>query len=149
MHSLPFFTYCLSQHQLPKDWKTHRVTPIYKSGVRALVKNYRPISLLCTISKVLERLVYDQICDFTLGQISLDQFGFLPKHSCLQQLLSFISQIVDCQERRSNMDVVYLDVRKAFDSVPHTELLLTLRKAGIVGNLWDFLFDLSNAVCRH
>ena len=135
------FTLCLSRHWLPQEWKIHRITPVFKSGDRALVRNYRPISLLSTASKVLERLVYNKISAFTHGLISMTQFGFLPKHSCLQQLLSFISEIIDCQERKSHLHVVYLDVRKAFDSVPHCELLLKLRKAGIVGDLWDFFHE--------
>ena len=87
------------------------------------ISNYRPISLLCSVSKVLERLIYDKISSFTLAQVTNNQFGFMPNHSCLQQLLVFVDSVVRCQERKSQLDVVYVDIRKAFDSVPHGELL--------------------------
>ena len=55
--------------------------------------NYRPISLLCSVSKVLERLIYDKIIDFVLPKISVAQFGFLRDRSCLQLLLLFLHNI--------------------------------------------------------
>ena len=53
------FSLCLSKSYLPAEWRCHHVTTIHKSGDRSLVTNYRPISLLCCLSKVLERLVFD------------------------------------------------------------------------------------------
>ena len=50
------FSLCTSQHKFPDEWKIHRITPIFKSGDKSNLKNYRPISLLCCISKVLERI---------------------------------------------------------------------------------------------
>ena len=55
------FSLSLSQHYLPEEWHVHRITPIYKSGDKSSV---RPISLLCTLSKVLERIIYNAIIDF-------------------------------------------------------------------------------------
>ena len=54
------FMLSLSNHYIPKDWRLHVVIPIYKSGD----KNYRPISLLCTISKVLEKIICNKIISF-------------------------------------------------------------------------------------
>ena len=51
------FTLCLSNSCIPSEWKTHCIIPIFKSGDRSSIKNYRPISLLCCVSKVLERLI--------------------------------------------------------------------------------------------
>ena len=139
IHNL--FSLCTSSNRLPSEWKVHRITPVFKSGDRVLISNYRPISLLCSVSKVLERLIYDKISSFTLAQVTNNQFGFMPNHSCLQQLLVFVDSVVRCQERKSQLDVVYVDIRKAFDSVPHGELLYKLRKFGIVGNLWYLFRD--------
>ena len=139
IHNL--FSLCTSSNRLPSEWKVHRITPVFKSGDRVLISNYRPISLLCSVSKVLERLVYDKISSFTLAQVTNNQFGFMPNQSCLQQLLVFVDSVVRCQERKSQLDVVYVDIRKAFDSVPHGELLYKLRKFGIVGNLWYLFRD--------
>ena len=59
----------------------HRITPIFKAGDRMSVKNYRPISLLCNVSKVLERLIFDKVSPFVTRQITMSQFGFLHNHS--------------------------------------------------------------------
>ena len=58
------FSLSLSKHTLPEEWRIHLITPIFKSGDKSEVNNYRPISLLCSASKVLESLIYDKIIDF-------------------------------------------------------------------------------------
>ena len=83
---------------------------IHKSSDKTSVKNYRPISLLCVLSNVLERIVqYDKI-----------NFEFTIWCSTLQQLL-----FVQASVYKTQTDVVYLGIRKAFDSVPHTQRLLS------------------------
>lgn len=62
------YTLCLSQGTIPREWCLHRITPIMKSGDRSFIKNYRPISILCTGSLVLEHLVFDRISDHLLYQ---------------------------------------------------------------------------------
>ena len=81
------FSLSLSKPYILLDWKVHCIIPIYKSGDKQLISNYRPISLLCIISKVLEKLIYKKIITHILPQLSPCQFGFLPQRSCLQQLL--------------------------------------------------------------
>ena len=71
------FQVSLLSAQLPSEWTIHRISPVFKSGERiSLVSNYRPVSLLCSVSKVLECLVYDKVVDFLSDSISLSQFGF-------------------------------------------------------------------------
>ena len=60
------FSQCFQQSSLPHEWKIHCITPIFKSGDRTMVSNYRPISLLSIISKVLERIVYNNIIHFLI-----------------------------------------------------------------------------------
>ena len=83
------FSSSLLQNYLPSEWRTHLIKPIFKSGNRNSVRNYRPISLLSVVSKVLESLVYNGIVDFVTNSISVHQFGFLRGRSTLQQLLIF------------------------------------------------------------
>lgn len=130
------FNKSLEQQVLPTEWRLHSITPIYKSGDRALVANYRPISLLCSVSKVLERLVYDKTIEFLVDHFSNAQFGFLANRSALQQLLVFYSEIFSSVGSYNQWDVIFLDFSKAFDSVPHSELLLKLGRLGISGQLW-------------
>ena len=126
------FSLSLSQCYLPLEWRTHLIKPIFKSGDKSLIKNYRPISLLCIVSKVLERIVYKKIIDFVYNFISFFQFGFLKGRSTLQQMLLLFNAILSSD---SQVDVIYLDFRKAFDSVAHNELLLKLWNFGICDNL--------------
>ena len=121
------FSQCFQQSSLPREWKIHCITPIFKSGDRMMVSNYRPISLLCVISKVLERIVYNNI-HFLDGTFSNFQFGFMPGHLSLQQLLIFINEILNAKQTNNGLDVLYLDISKAFDSVAHHILLTKLHK---------------------
>jgi len=72
---------------IPQDWRTHCVIPVYKSGNKSSVCNYRPISLLCILSKVLERIVYNDTIEHVRQLSTNYQFGFLPKRFTLQQEL--------------------------------------------------------------
>lgn len=133
------FMLSLSQHYLPLEWRQHLITPIFKSGNKSSVCNYRPISLLCVISKVFEKIIYIKMVPFVSNFISSSQFGFRPKHSTTQQLLVLLSAMQDSFCSTSQADIIYLDFKKAFDSVPHNELLVKLWSLGITGTLWKWL----------
>ena len=106
---------------------------------RSLAKNYRPISLLCSISKVLERLVFNHVANHVAGYIADCQFGFMKERSSQQQLLIMLDKILTDLENKICSDVVYLDFRKAFDSVDHNILLSKLQSMGIVGQLLNWV----------
>ena len=144
------FCTSLTKQVLPSDWKHHCITPIHKSGDKASVNNYRPISLLCILSKVLERFVFDHLNKFFLENsiITTSQFGFRKHHSSVQQLLLFLSNVHDTLNRNAHCDVIYLDFRKAFDSVPHNELLLKLWNIGITGSIWSWLKEYLSNRCQ-
>ena len=108
------FSLSLSQKYLPLEWRTHLIKPIIKSGDKSSIRNYRPISLLSVVSKVLEKLVYNSIVDFVSDSMSVSQFGFLCGRSTLQQMLVFFNSLLNSA---SQTDVIYLDFKKAFDSV--------------------------------
>ena len=67
------FCESLAQQYIPFEWRTHLIKPIFKTGDRSSVMNYRPISLLCVSSKVLERIVYNHIIEFVTNNISVNQ----------------------------------------------------------------------------
>ena len=114
------FTLCLRTSSIPLEWKLHKIKPIPKKGNLLAVNNYRPISLLCILSKMLESIIFN---NFIQPQLSKSQFGFLRNRSCLSQLLTSLASIYEAVDNRNQVDVLYLDFRKAFDSVPHQELL--------------------------
>ena len=89
---------------------------MFKSDDKHCVRNYRPIPLLCIVSKVLERIVYDNMIDFVRSQVSTCLFGFLKGHS-IQQLLNIFFNSVINSSSQSDVAYLYIDFRKAFDSV--------------------------------
>lgn len=93
---------------------------------------------------ILESIVYNKIIPFICPKISKKQFGFLSNRSCTTQLLSSHAEIFNSIEG-SSADVIYLDFKKAFDSVPHHELLYKMWKLGITGPLWLFF---KNYLCN-
>ena len=74
----------LRTQRLPSQWRLHKITPVFKSADKASITNYRSISLLCSISKVLEQIVYDNCIDLISNRISIRQFSFFRSRSSLQ-----------------------------------------------------------------
>ncbi|KAL7074676.1 hypothetical protein ACQ4LE_006078 [Meloidogyne hapla] len=109
----------------PSQWKHSIVTPIYKKGNKHDLNNYRPISLTSTLSRTFERILVSGILQFLLTNnlISEHQFGFLPRRSTTLQLLSTLQEWYNGLLERNSTDCIYIDFRKAFDSVPHRFLL--------------------------
>ena len=127
------FCLTLKYGYLPCEWKLHKIIPVFKSGDRTQVKNYHPISLLSNTSKVLERIICNKITNHIVCQINPAQFGFLQNRSTVQQLLSFLSNAFnDCNQ----LDVIYLDISKAFDTVSHPHLLTKHSSFNIGGEVW-------------
>ena len=132
------FSLCLTQHYIPEEWHIHQITPIHKLVDRSWVKKYRPIFLLCTVSNVLEKIIYNHIIQFVNNSISCAQFGFLRKRSTLHQLLIFTNCLYDCLNQNLHSDVSYLDFKNEFNNVAHHDLLVKLWAFGITVNLWKW-----------
>ena len=87
------FNHSLSIGQISREWKSADVTPIHKKESKEAAKNYRPISLLPIVSKVLERCVGNPFHNHLKDLISVLQHGFLPNRSCVTQLLSVLHTV--------------------------------------------------------
>ena len=131
------FNYSISNGVYPTQWKRSHVIPIHKQGDKSLVKNYRPVSLLCCISKVLEKLVSNKLMAFLLENnlISERQAGFMPKDSTCNQLIRISDYILEAFEKGQDVIAVFMDISKAFDKVWTKGLLVKLENNGINGNL--------------
>ena len=129
--------------RVPAEWKIANVTPIHKKGIKSDVNNYRPISLTSTICKVMERIVRKNILNHMLDNnlISKVQHGFLPGRSCSTQLLEMLDKCTEILDKGGSVDIIYLDLAKAFDTVPHRRLLMKLRSYGVGGRVVDWLGD--------
>jgi len=87
------FSTSLRCNSIPQEQRTHCVIPIYKTGDKLSVSNYWLISLLCILSKVLERIVYNNIIRHVHSKLTKHQFGFLPNRLTLQWLLVFTQNL--------------------------------------------------------
>ena len=127
------FTQSMNTGKLPKDWKMGHVSPIYKKGSRNQAKNYRPVSLTSVVCTTMESLIRDKFMDHLINHELLTscQHGFMKGRSCVTQLLAVLDEWTEAMEQGSDIDCIYLDFSKAFDSVPHQRLLMKLRKFGI------------------
>ena len=127
----------LDTGEIPREWSLGRIVPIHKKGDRQDPGNYRPVSLTSVTCKVLESLIRDELLQH-LGDselLSYSQHGFRPKRSCNTQLVEVLDDWSKALESHCSIDVVYLDFKKAFDSVPHQRLIYKLRCYGVGGKL--------------
>ena len=136
------FNKSLESGKLPDDWKTAIVTAIHKKGSKNEAGNYRPVSLTCILCKILESIIRDAIVGhFTEHKLYAQcQHGFRNNRSCISQLLEVIEDLTVHFDGES-VDIVYLDFRKAFDTVPHQRLLVKLKSYGITGELYKWIED--------
>ena len=113
----------------PTSWKLGKVTPIHKSGNRSDRNNFRPITILCTLSKLLEKHVHDGFYKFLLDRclLYINQSGFRAFHSCETALTRLVDMWTTNMEKGLLNGVVLLDLRKAFDLVNINVLLDKLK----------------------
>ena len=125
---------------LPTEWKMANIVPVYKKGDKNFIENYRPISLTCTVSKIFEKCIRDELLSHCKELIHDTQHGFIPNKSCVTQLLPFSHDISLGLNSGELIDVVYFDFAKAFDSVNHDIILHKLKyQFGIDGHMLKFI----------
>lgn len=131
------FNLSLTKGIFPDVLKNAIVVPVFKAGISSQISNYRPISILSAISKILELIIKNRIIDFlTKNHFFSDrQFGFLPGRSTDGALMSHITDIVNSTEKNNVTVALYLDITKAFDTVDHDILLEILSNSGLRGPL--------------
>ena len=123
----------LSQGVFPDELKIANVIPLYKADDRMCFNNYRPVSLLCILSKVFEKVMYNRLISFLeFNKILIEnQFGFRKKCSTYMALAVLIDKVLKSLESGDYMIGVFLDFSKAFDTVDHDILLKKLCHYGI------------------
>jgi hypothetical protein len=132
-----------STSKVPSTWKRANVSPVHKKESRSTVGNYRPISLLSTLAKVQERIVFRRMYRFLTAHnlLTPKNSGFREKDSAICQLVNIVDKIYRALETGQEINMVFLDISKAFDKVWHRGLLHKLKSNGIDGSLLNWLED--------
>lgn len=140
-HITFFFNLCIRNAIFPDNLKIAVITPLFKSGKRDMFSNYRPISLLPTFSKILEKIIFQTLSSYldTHKILYPFQFGFRVNHSTFMPIVHMYDQITRNLEAREITCTIYLDLKKAFDTVSIDILLKKLDFIGIKGNLLDII----------
>lgn len=129
----------LTKKLFPRVWKRSRITPIFKSGARDQIENYRPITLISGFAKlfeiILSRHIYRHISPF----ICSNQHGFVRGRSTVTNLCNFTQFTAEAMDERKQVDTIYFDFTKAFDRVPHVSMLRKLHCYGLHNNLVELL----------
>ena len=119
----------------PDKLKIAKVIPIYKNKEKCSVSNYRPISLLSSLSKILEKVMHNRLYSFfqSKDMFYKHQYGFRQKHNTIDAITKIIDDIAKSYDAKQSTLAVYCDLSKAFDTIDHNILLQKLNFYGIRG----------------
>lgn len=126
---------CLEIGSFPDNLKLAKVTPIFKSGSKTNPGNYRPISVLPVLSKIFERVLYNRLENYLNSNeiLSNKQYGFRKKSNTLSATIDLITELKTNLDKKHIGLGIFIDLKKAFDTVSHTILLKKLENIGITG----------------
>ena len=137
------FNRSITESKFPFLWKTAHITPIHKKGDKSLCTNYRPISLLSCVGKIMEKCIQKHMFDYLKEKniLTLSQSGFIPGDSTTYQLLSIYDDFCRSLDQQHTTQALFFDISKAFDRVWHRGLLHKLNAIGIRGSLLTWFSD--------
>ena len=149
---LKIFNRSLLSSTFPKKWKMAIIIPINKVPSPKNPSDYRPIALLCCLSKIFEKLIHAQITDYLSKNLLFDplQSAFRPYHSTETTLLKLVNDISKAADNNMVTASVMFDFTKAFDRVNHPILIAKLRRLGffvdVLAGFTSYLLNRSQAV---
>ena len=129
------FSKSLEFGYVPDQLKVAKIIPLFKSGDKTSMDNYRPIALLNIFSKILEKIVCNRLSLHLENNnlLSMFQFGFRKGHSTLHPMLHFLNKITTSFEKKEHTIAIFCDLRKAFDCCNHSILFEKMNRLGIGG----------------
>lgn len=133
------FNKLLQRGEFPDSLKVAKVTPIYKTGAKTDPGNYRPISVLPILSKILEKILHKRLENYlnSINFLSERQYGFRSKSNTLTATIDLVTKIKTNIDKKHIVLGIYIDLKKAFDTVSHSLLLKKLEHIGIRGPALD------------
>ena len=136
---LLIFNASIRERSFPSIWKMAHVTPIFKSGSRSSVDNFRGISILSCPAKMIELHITKFLTDQLRHILSRNQHAYLSGRSTTTNLVEYVSRLQNNLEQGVQVDAIYTDFSKAFDVIPHDLLLAKLSNFGIGSRITDWL----------
>ena len=135
------FNLSLDLGKVPKIWKKANVIPLFKKNDKSILKNYRPVSILSSVGKIMERILFNVLFEYFQSNflISLWQSGFIPGHSTVTHLVEMYHHLCEAVSAGKEVRIVFCDISRAFDRVWHEGLLFKLEKCGISNKLLAWL----------
>ena len=129
------FNTSMIEGSFPNRMKIAEIIPLYKGKAMDKMVNYRPISLLITLSKLLEKIMYRRLYSYLESNSILynSQYGFRSQRSCEQAITELVGYILQSKNRNEHCAGIFLDLKKAFDTLDHSILLQKLERYGIRG----------------
>ena len=145
------FNNSLNQGMVPQEWKKALVTPIHKKGNKKLASNYSawPVSLTSITCKMMEKIMYSFVIEYIYANnyFSNFQHGFMKGRSTTSQLLEIMDHWTESFDLDTQIDCIYLDFKKAFDSVSHELLIYKIKSYNISDSMITWLSSFLNN-CR-
>ena len=128
-----------------------KIKPLFKSGDKSLFSNYRPISLLPSLSKILECVIFYQLPRYFTNNnlLCVDQFGFRPGHSTELAVLRLVDHLITQMDRCKIPTNIYIDLSKAFDTLNHSILLEKLQYYGVTSTSLSPLNNYLSDRCQY
>ena len=143
------FNYCIDKGEFPNDLKHADIVPIYKKNSKCEKENYRPVSILSNLSKIYEKLMYNQLYEYFDNILFPSQCGFRKGYSAQHCLLVMIEKFKEAIDRGYEFGALLTDLSKAFDCINHPLLIAKLYNYGVSPLSFNMMFSyLSNRTHR-
>lgn len=144
-HLASVFNQCIDTCSFPAGAKNAEVTPVFKKDDNLVMKNYRPVSILPSLSKVLEKLLHKQMLPFLDQILDPRMAAYRQGYSCQYVLLRLIEDWKKALEENKHVGAILMDLSKAFDCLPHQLIIAKLKAYGMsadgCGLIWSYLSD--------